>query len=268
MDALLGVRDELLVSNSGKLPTWTGDNPCNAASPWEGVSCNGTVVVGLNLASKLLTGPLPVSLRYATGLRSLRLDSNSFTGGLLADWSTLSSLTELQLQANNAVYGALPAQWSTLVHLAGLNLGFMSLTGTIPAQWGSQLTALARLVLHSNTRVCGTLPGVLATVGRVVTTNTGLGAVCPPPPPAPPAPPPSQAGALLSLRYAMANWPAADNLYGWDYSVADACSWGGVVCSGTVATEVDLGFWGLQGTLPDELAYASGLTKLVLTGNA
>lgn len=243
------------LSSAASLSSWVeNSDPCTAN--WTRITCTSGSVRTLDLSYLGLTGALPPSLAWATSLRSIRLDNNAFNGTLPAPYSVLRALTELQLQSNQ-LSGALPSQWSSLSALVTLNAGLNRLTGTVPAVWATGLSAVTRLVFTSNTGMCGLLPGVLATAGRVVATSTGLGVACPSPPPPPmpppspppsPSPPPGPSSALLALRTAAgATWPAGYESW---LVTSDPCvpaPWPGVSCSGAGSViGVDLSFNDIQ----------------------
>jgi len=55
---------------------------------------------------------------------------------------------------------------------------------------------------------------------------------------------------------------------GWT-NATDPCAalWTGVTCTGPTVTALDLGYYGLQGTLSPNLYLVSGLRSLTLNGN-
>ena len=173
---------------------------------------------------------------------------------------------------SNAITGRLPAQYSTLTQLTRLNLGYNMLTSTISTQW-TAMTAINRLLLVGNTAMCGPLPGLFASAGKVSATETNLNSTCPSPPSPPPAPPtpppqpPSPGDSLYALRLAVtvSSWDAS-GLTGWVQGT-NVCSWAGVTCGSGAPVSLELGFNSLSGTLPTQLAAVSTLSKLDLSSN-
>lgn len=228
---------------------------CNAS--WSGVSCSGTNVVALDLTSVGLSGSLPPSLSLMSSLTSLKLSGNTFSGSLPAQWSVLTQLVLVSLSTNHLA-GSLPSAFSTWRSLTQLSASYNLLTSTIPASWPVGMTSLQRLVLSNNTGLCGSIPSIWSSL--VSSTNTGLGVVCSLPP---------QTLGLLSLRSAVtvASWPSG--LAGWT-NATDPCgspSWGGVSCTGTLVTGLDLSSYNVEGTLPASLSQVSGLQTLQLGSN-
>ena len=219
------------------------------------MSCNAVgAVIGLDLGYAGFAGSLPNKLSLVTSLQSVILPGCSFNSSLPASWSALSQLTLLSI-ANSQLVGTLPTAWSTLRALVQLNLGSNYLTGTIPVTWPSGMTSLTRLVASSNAGLCGPLPGSW-TASRVPQSGTLLGSPCP------------QTSGLLAFMSAVtvATWP--NGMSGWSNST-DPCAaqWTGVACTGPTVTALDLGYYGLRGTLPDSMYLVSGLKTLALGGN-
>lgn len=250
---------ELLAANptsTSLFTTWspTYSNPCVTGSTWTGVSCASSVVVGLDFSNTGLVGSLPQTLRWVTGLESLKLPGNSFIGTLPSSWSALSRLTFLTI-ASSRLTGTLPSSWSTLGALTQLNLGSNSLTGTIPASWPVGMVNLTRFVASFNGGLCGLFPGTW-TSAKVPNSGTLLGSPC------------GQTSGLMALMSSItpSSWPSG--MTGWSNS-SDPCSalWTGVTCTGPTVTALDLGYYGLLGTLPAGLNQVSGLQTLSLGGN-
>lgn len=68
---------------SALLSSWkTGSNPCGGA-PWQGITCSGGWVAGLQLAGAQLRGTLSPALGWMSQLREIHLQGNAFSGGSL-----------------------------------------------------------------------------------------------------------------------------------------------------------------------------------------
>lgn len=105
----------------------------------------------LAVAFNHFVGPLPVSLSKLTGLESLDLSSNNFTGTIprwLCEEESGNNLKELYLQ-NNGFTGFIPPTLGNCSNLVALDLSFNFLTGTIPPSLGS-LSKLRDLIMWLN----------------------------------------------------------------------------------------------------------------------
>ncbi|XP_057781002.1 receptor-like kinase TMK4 [Salvia miltiorrhiza] len=77
-------------------PGWTGTDFCK----WDGVACDSPGrVSSINLASKSLSGTLPPEINQLSGLKTLSLQRNKFSGPLPA-LSNMASLQEVNLEEN------------------------------------------------------------------------------------------------------------------------------------------------------------------------
>ncbi|KAL6555634.1 hypothetical protein OROHE_007306 [Orobanche hederae] len=76
---------------------WTGSNFCK----WQGVNCDSSNrVTSINLSSRSLSGAIPSELNQLSGLKSLSLQRNHFSGPLPA-LTNLASLEQVYLDENN-----------------------------------------------------------------------------------------------------------------------------------------------------------------------
>ncbi|KDO59380.1 hypothetical protein CISIN_1g0021861mg [Citrus sinensis] len=167
-EALLSLKSEL-VDDFNSLHDWfvpPGVNPAGKiyACSWSGVKCNknNTIVVGINLSMKGLSGALPGKpLRiFFNELVDLNLSHNSFSGQFPVEIFNLTSLISLDISRNNfsghfpggiqslrnllvldafsnSFSGSVPAEISQLEHLKVLNLAGSYFSGPIPSQFGS-----------------------------------------------------------------------------------------------------------------------------------
>lgn len=122
--------------NSGWGQTIT---PCD----WEGITCSGGHVTGLDLSYNNLSGPLSGALESLSYLEVLSLWSNNIEGSIPSWLGNMTSLRDLQLPFNDLT-GAIPWQLGNLSNLNHLSLTFNELSGAIPWQLGnlSNLTFL------------------------------------------------------------------------------------------------------------------------------
>ena len=113
----------------------------------------------LDLSGNQLSGPLPRGfVPLFPRLEVLRASGNQFSGPIPSDVSSLSSLTELDLD-NNGFSGRMPAGLGSLTNLTILRLGSNDFNGPIPANLG-QLSRLDILGLGNN-RLSGQIPAEL-----------------------------------------------------------------------------------------------------------
>lgn len=157
------------------LPTWlpwcTKLQTLNARSAWlTGAITNQFAMPSLQylrLHDNNLVGELPTSL--STWLIDLTLHNNKFTGTLPTQWSSLTKLETLRLDANTGISSTLPTQWSTVNKLKILNLSGASIQWQIPTSWAS-MTQMRELIIP-NTQLDGPLP--IATLQAWPSLNTG-----------------------------------------------------------------------------------------------
>ncbi|XP_019095573.1 PREDICTED: LRR receptor-like serine/threonine-protein kinase GSO2 [Camelina sativa] len=143
------------------LRTWNADDPnfCN----WTGVTCGGSVIIGLNLSSLGLTGSISPSIGRFNNLTHIDLSSNRLVGPIPTTLSNLSASLETLHLFSNRLSGEIPSQLGSLVNLKSLKLGDNELNGSIPETFGN-LVSLRMLALAS-CRLTGTIPSQL---GRLV----------------------------------------------------------------------------------------------------
>lgn len=122
---------------SSKGNEWTNDTAWGHQyahhCSWHGVTCNGDLVVILNLTNNGLSGTLNEGLGNLTSLEIIDLNDND-------------------------IKGTVPSSIGSLVHLKRLRLSYNSLTGSIP-QSIEHLQQLNLLHLHGN-RLTGSMPTV------------------------------------------------------------------------------------------------------------
>uniref|UniRef100_A0A7N0V4V1 Protein kinase domain-containing protein n=2 Tax=Kalanchoe fedtschenkoi TaxID=63787 RepID=A0A7N0V4V1_KALFE len=82
--------------------SWSGNDPCGA--DWVGVDCNPDhKVSSISLPNFHLNGTLSPSVGKLNSLLQVRLESNNITGSIPTNWTTLPSLTVLDLSGNNII---------------------------------------------------------------------------------------------------------------------------------------------------------------------
>jgi Leucine-rich repeat (LRR) protein len=152
-------------------PGWTNqtgwkinENICT----WYGITCYDGHVVGINLNTNNLTGPLPVNLSNLSNLQALSLQNNKLTGSIPSELGNLSNLQTLYLQFNQLTGSILP-ELGNLSKLTGLSLQSNQLTGSIPPQLGN-LSNLQTLYLYSN-QLTGSIPPELGNLSKLIGLN-------------------------------------------------------------------------------------------------
>lgn len=148
--------------------SWTNTTAANAAwtvaaapggeCAWYGVVCApsgpSNTVVEVNLPSNNLVGALPSSLNTLSGLRFLRLQSNSVSGAL-PSLTGLSNLRYVDVR-NNQLTGSLPAL-SGLAALEAFMFDANQISGQLPSLAG--LTAL-KVFQGSSNQLTGNIPSL------------------------------------------------------------------------------------------------------------
>ena len=139
---------------------WLTDAPIR---DWHGVAVDGDGrVVGLELPSNNLVGPLPPSIGQLTGLQRATFEDNALRGPIPPEIGNLTSLSFLILRAN-ALSGPIPPEIGRLTAMETLSLGSNSLDGPIPPEM-SNLTSLGWVDLGEN-NLTGRIPPQLAIAG-------------------------------------------------------------------------------------------------------
>ena len=142
-------------ANSGN---WLTDAPLGE---WYGVRAGaGGRVVGLELGSNGLVGPIPPELGGLAELDRLILSDNELTGPIPPELGALARVKVLTL-AGNQLAGPIPPELGGLAAVEVLWLDRNRLTGAVPAELG-MLANLAGLLLHRNQ-----LASIPAEVGRL-----------------------------------------------------------------------------------------------------
>ncbi|CAA2972466.1 pollen receptor-like kinase 3 [Olea europaea subsp. europaea] len=139
------------------LDSWMpGTEACDKTRHWVRVSCDNGSVTGLRLGNLGLSGKIDVdALVNITGIRSLSLMSNSFSGPI-PEFHRMGALKGLYLSGNQ-FSGEIPSDYfSTMSGLKKVWLSGNNFTGEIP----SSLVQLSHLIeLHlENNQFSGTIP--------------------------------------------------------------------------------------------------------------
>lgn len=167
---------------------WGSGNPCD----WAGVECAGGRVVELELRENNLIGPLPnltalsqlrvlgLGNNFLTGsvptwfssltsLTHLQMDRTQFTGNIPSNLGTLPALIELDLSHTLGINGQIPSQLGDISTLQDLDLSGTSINGPVPDDIGD-LVNLLDLDLQ-NTNLSGALPNEISTLTSLLEIN-------------------------------------------------------------------------------------------------
>ena len=129
---------------------WLSGAPCK--THWQGVTCLGGRVIGVNLTSNGLSGTVPTEIALIDSLVSLELPGNALFGEIPTALGSLKALSGLALDWN-ALSGTIPTQVGSIRGLKSLGLYHNMLSGTLP----SVPTGL-ELLSMGDSHVSGTLP--------------------------------------------------------------------------------------------------------------
>ncbi|KAF8040094.1 hypothetical protein BT93_B2347 [Corymbia citriodora subsp. variegata] len=87
---------------------WKGNNPCDSANVWTGISCSGGNIVVINFQNMGLSGTIAPEFSQLQSLQKLLLSKNNLTGTIPSDLVKLLNLTVLDV-SNNNLSGKVPA---------------------------------------------------------------------------------------------------------------------------------------------------------------
>ncbi len=165
-------------------PGWTNGSGWLSEAPlrhWSGVDVDTHGrVIGLDLGSNGLSGPIPPELGGLSNLRSLYLNSNELSGVIPPELGGLSNLQSLYLNSNE-LSGVIPPELGGLSNLRSLYLNSNELSGVIPSELGG-LSNLQILYLSSN-ELSGAIPpelGELSNLGGLLLFGNALSGAIPP----------------------------------------------------------------------------------------
>ena len=141
---------------------WASDEPLDQ---WYGVTTDADGrVIGLDLGSNQLSGPIPPELGSLSNLTWLDLGSNQLSGPIPPELGSLSNLTWLDF-GSNQLSGPIPPGLGSLSNLDNLFLDSNQLSGPIPPGLGS-LSNLTWLFLDSN-QLSGPIPPELGSLSNL-----------------------------------------------------------------------------------------------------
>ena len=199
----------------------------------------------LNLGFNDLSGPIPPELGGLVNLRLLDLRFNDLSGPIPSQLSSMNSLQTLILNAND-LSGPIPPELGGLANLKQLNLGNNDLSGSILSQLSS-MNSLQTLILNAN-NLSGPIPPELGGLVNLRLLDLRFNDLS--------GPIPSQLSSMNSLQTLILN---ANDLSG-----PIPPELGGLAN----LKQLNLGNNDLSGPIPPELGNLNSLQLLDLTLNA
>jgi len=135
---------------------WSGsnENACNETSVWEGLTCNGSSIIGLYFLDSL-SGNIPLEIGNLSLIQFIILNHTELTGQIPAEIGKLSFLSWLELSSNSFT-GQIPFTLGDIQSLQFLFLDHNQLNGSVPQELGG-LPNLVQVHLEFNNLV-GELP--------------------------------------------------------------------------------------------------------------
>ncbi|CAB4315233.1 unnamed protein product [Prunus armeniaca] len=152
--SLLHLKKSLQFDQPSSLISWNSSTDCCS---WVGVTCTSDGhVVGLDLSSKTISGPIPGSFANFSNLRVLDLSRNNISSPIPGSFASFSNLRVLGLSWNN-ISGTVPRFFANFSKLTSLRLSGCRLNGTFPNEI-FQVPTLETVYLGSNYELGGSLP--------------------------------------------------------------------------------------------------------------
>ncbi|PKA46820.1 putative LRR receptor-like serine/threonine-protein kinase [Apostasia shenzhenica] len=171
----------LLSDPHGALASWTnGSSHCQ----WRGVSCSTRLhpgrVVGIQLDSIGISGPISPSISNLTFIRKLYLPSNKLSGRIPTELGHLPRLRHLNLSMNS-LDGEIPDTLSLCSQLQIISLFYNTLQGSIPSSLGRCLNL--QILSLANNKFTGEIPQEIASLPKletlILSKNAFLGTIPP-----------------------------------------------------------------------------------------
>lgn len=241
---LVSLKQEFQAPNSSYLSSWNLSNYRSVCS-WTGITCNGLVIVSLDVSNSNISGIVSPVITQLRSLRSISLAGNNFSGSFPSQVHRLAGLGYLNL-SNNQFNGTLEWEFSSLKELIVLDVYNNNFNGLLPLGV-TVLEKLEHLDFGGNF-FSGEIPPSYGDMGQLVyfsvAGNDLRGRI------------PSELGKLTNLQYLRLGY----------YNVFT----GGIPSEiGKLSNLVllDLSSCGLSGSIPEELGSLSNLETLFLQSN-
>ncbi|KAD0747960.1 hypothetical protein E3N88_43768 [Mikania micrantha] len=187
--ALIYMKSQTITQPADALATWDPSSfPCN----WTRVSCDdrGQRVVGLDLSSLSISGPVSPYIGNLSFLSTLQLQENQFLGVIPEAITNLLRLRVLNI-SYNSVEGTIPSNLSRCIELRVVDLMQNELSGSIPEDL-TRLVNLQTLNLAGN-HLSGSIPPSIGNLSSLFTLRLGTNMLS--------APIPSALSRLINLKH-------------------------------------------------------------------
>ncbi|KAK9054315.1 hypothetical protein SSX86_025393 [Deinandra increscens subsp. villosa] len=167
---LIYIKSQTITQPPDALATWDPNtSPCN----WTRVLCaarRDQRVVGLDLSSLRISGPVNPHIGKLSFLRTLQLQENQFQGILPETITDLLRLRVLNISFNN-IQGAIPPNISRCIELRVVDFNQNELSGSIPEEL-TRLVNLQTLNLARN-NLSGSIPPSIGNLSSLLTLKLG-----------------------------------------------------------------------------------------------
>ncbi|KAD0747961.1 hypothetical protein E3N88_43764 [Mikania micrantha] len=187
--ALIYMKSQTITQPADALATWDPSSfPCN----WTRVSCDdrGQRVVGLDLSSLSISGPVSPYIGNLSFLSTLQLQENQFLGVIPEAITNLLRLRVLNI-SYNSVEGTIPSNLSRCIELRVVDLMQNELSGSIPEDL-TRLVNLQTLNLAGN-HLSGSIPPSIGNLSSLFTLRLGTNMLS--------GPIPSALSRLINLKH-------------------------------------------------------------------
>ena len=224
--------------NWTKNTNWCSDKPLGE---WHGVSTDGQGrVIGLNLMSNSMSGPVPASIGNLKQLEDISFSyGNNLSGEIFEYICDLRNLRRIHLM-NNQFSGSIPESIGNLKNLYGINIHSNNFTGTIPESlW--DLTNLEWITMTHN-NLSGHISKRVSNLKKLTSLNLDFNSLT--------GPIPDNIGECKSLECLMLS---ANNLTGY---IPES------ICELTNLKQLCLYKNGFYGKIPENIGNLNQLTDL------
>ena len=112
------------ISSATKYTSWSCSNgvPKSAICTWQGIICLSNAVSAIQIEGQKISGTIPTSLAFLTGLQLLDMNNNALTGTIPTQLGLLSAITGMYLYGNQLT-GKIPTSLALMSACQYLELG-------------------------------------------------------------------------------------------------------------------------------------------------